>query len=54
MVKNAVIRPYSNTTAVWEDKAYEALKPAFTGQQSVEEAAKNAAAIMNESLSTEK
>ncbi|MUT68261.1 sugar ABC transporter substrate-binding protein [Paenibacillus sp. NEAU-GSW1] len=54
MVKYAVIRPYSNTTAVWEDKAYEALKPAFTGKQSVEEAAKNAAKIMNESLATEK
>lgn len=54
MVKYAVIRPYSNTTAVWEDKAYEALKPAFTGQQTVEEAAKNAAKIMNESLATEK
>lgn len=54
MVKYAVIRPYSNTTAVWEDKAYEALKPAFTGQQSVEEAAKNAAKLMNDSLASEK
>lgn len=54
MVKYAVIRPYSNTTAVWEDKAYEALKPAFTGQQTVEEAAANAAKIMNESLASEK
>ncbi|WP_221414188.1 ABC transporter substrate-binding protein [Paenibacillus sp. 598K] len=54
MVDYAVIRPYSNTTAVWEDKAYEALKPAFTGEKSVEEASKNAAAVMNESLASEK
>ncbi|HEY4390635.1 MAG TPA: sugar ABC transporter substrate-binding protein [Paenibacillus sp.] len=54
MVDYGVIRPYSNTTAVWEDKAYEALKPAFTGEMSVEDAAKNAAKIMNESLAEEK
>ncbi|WP_339279833.1 sugar ABC transporter substrate-binding protein [Paenibacillus sp. FSL W8-1187] len=54
MVQYGVVRPYSNTTLVWEDKAYEALKPAFLGQATVEEAAKNAAKIMNESLSQEK
>ena len=54
MVKYGVIRPYSNTTATWEDKAYEALKPAFTGDISVEEACKNAAKVMNESLAEEK
>ena len=54
MVDYGVIRPYSNTTAVWEDKAYEALGPAFTGKATVEEAAKNAAKIMNESLAQEK
>jgi multiple sugar transport system substrate-binding protein len=53
MVDYAVIRPYSKTTAVWEDKAYEALKDAFTGQKSVEEASKNAAKVMNESLAQE-
>jgi len=53
MVEYGVIRPYSKTTAVWEDKAYEALRPAFTGEISVEEAARNAARIMNESLATE-
>lgn len=53
MVDYGVIRPYSKTTAVWEDKAYEALRPAFTGEISVEEAARNAARIMNESLATE-
>ncbi|ETT48549.1 extracellular solute-binding protein [Paenibacillus sp. FSL R7-269] len=54
MVSYGVIRPYSNTTAVWEDKAYEALKPAFSGKVPVEEAAKNAAKVMNESLAEEK
>ncbi|RUS46046.1 sugar ABC transporter substrate-binding protein [Cohnella sp. AR92] len=54
MVDYGVIRPYSNTTAVWEDKAYEALGPAFTGKVTVEEAAKNAAKVMNESLAQEK
>lgn len=53
MVSYGVIRPYSNTTIVWEDKAYEALKPAFMGQVSVEEAAKKAAAAMNEALAAE-
>jgi len=53
MVDYGVIRPYSNTTIVWEDRAYEALRPAFTGEQSVEEAARNAARLMNESLSAE-
>lgn len=54
MVDYGVIRPYSNTTATWEDKAYEALKPAFTGNISVAEAARNAAKVMNESLAEEK
>lgn len=54
MVDYGVIRPYSNTTATWEDKAYEALQPAFTGEISVAEAAQNAAKIMNERLAEEK
>ncbi len=54
MVKYAQIRPYSNTTSVWEDKAYEALKGAFTGEKTVEQACKDAASIMNQSLSQEK
>lgn len=53
MVDYGVIRPYSNTTIVWEDRAYEALRPAFSGEQTVEEAARNAARLMNESLSSE-
>ncbi|MCB2352659.1 ABC transporter substrate-binding protein [Clostridium estertheticum] len=54
MVKYAQIRPYSNTTGVWEDKSYEALKGAFTGEKTVEQACKDAAAIMNKSLEQEK
>ncbi len=54
MVKDAQIRPYSNTTGVWEDKAYEALKGAFTGEKTVKEASEDAAKIMNETLAEEK
>jgi multiple sugar transport system substrate-binding protein len=54
MVDYAQIRPYSNTTAVWEDKAYEVLKGAFTGEKTVEQACKEAATVMNESLKEEK
>ena len=53
MVEYAQIRPYSNTTAVWEDKAYEQLKGAFTGEKTVEQACKDAAKAMNESLAEE-
>lgn len=53
MVEYAQIRPYSNTTAVWEDKTYEALRGAFTGEKTVEQACRDAAAVMNESLAQE-
>ncbi len=53
MVDYAQIRPYSNTTAQWEDKTYEFLKGAFTGEKTVEQACKEAAAVMNESLAQE-
>lgn len=53
MVKYAQIRPYSNTTAVWEDKAYEELKGAFTSEKTIEQACKDAAEVMNESLAQE-
>ena len=53
MVKYAVIRPYSNKTTVWEDKAYETLKPCFTGKQTVKEACQNTAKQMNEALAAE-
>jgi multiple sugar transport system substrate-binding protein len=54
MVKYAQIRPYSNTTAKWEDKAYELLKGSFTGEKTVEDACKETAKMMNEVLKQEK
>jgi multiple sugar transport system substrate-binding protein len=54
MVKYAQIRPYSNTTGVWEDKVYEQLKGAWTNQKTVAQACKDAANVMNQSLATEK
>ncbi|WP_020615479.1 ABC transporter substrate-binding protein [Paenibacillus daejeonensis] len=53
MVAYGVIRPYSNTTIVWEDRAYESLRAAFTGDVDVEEAASNAASAMNQILAEE-
>jgi ABC-type sugar transport system, periplasmic component len=54
MVKYAQIRPYSNNTTAWEDKAYEALKGAFTGDKTVDKACADAAAVMNDALAQEK
>lgn len=54
MVKYAQIRPYSNTTAKWEDKAYELLKGSFTGEKTVEDACKETAKMMNDCLKEEK
>jgi len=54
MLEYAKIRPYSNTTGIWEDKVYEQLRGAFTGDKTVEQACKDAAKIMNESLEQEK
>lgn len=54
MVEYAQIRPYSNTTAKWEDKAYEILKTSFTGEKSVEDACAETAKMMNDCLAEEK
>ena len=54
MVQYAQIRPYSETTARWEDKTYEALVGAFTGEKTVEQACLDAAAVMNEILKEER
>ncbi|EHI99660.1 extracellular solute-binding protein family 1 [Clostridium sp. DL-VIII] len=54
MVKYAQIRPYSNNTAKWEDKAYELLKGSFTGEKTVEDACKDTAQMMNDALKEEK
>ncbi|VTS37234.1 ABC transporter, solute-binding protein [Streptococcus pseudoporcinus] len=54
MLDYAQIRPYSNATTKWEDKAYETLKPAYLGKESVEKAAQKTAKMMNEELESEK
>lgn len=54
MVDYAQIRPYSQTTVKWEEKAYELLKPAYLGEESTEKASKEAAKAMNDELAAEK
>ncbi|MGT2675564.1 sugar ABC transporter substrate-binding protein [Streptococcus rupicaprae] len=54
MVDYAQIRPYSNATSKWEDKAYELYKPAYLGEEKVADAAEKIAKMMNEELATEK
>ena len=53
MVDYAQIRPYSNQTSIWEDKAYELLKDAYAGKEDVKTACENTAAMMNEALEAE-
>ena len=53
MVDYAQIRPYSNQTSKWEDKAYELLKNAYAGNDDVETACKKTAEMMNEALAEE-
>lgn len=53
MVADGQIRPYTNETTVWEEKAYELLNAAYRGEQSVEEAAKATAEMMNQFISQE-
>ena len=53
MVDYAQIRPYSNQTSVWEDKAYELLKDAYAGKEDVSTACTNVADMMNEAIAAE-
>ena len=53
MVEYAQIRPYSNQTSIWEDKAYEVLKDAYAGKEDVKTACEKTAAMMNEALAAE-
>lgn len=53
MVEYAQIRPYSNQTSVWEDKAYELLKDAYAGKEDTKEACKKVADMMDEAISQE-
>lgn len=54
MVSYAQIRPYTNQTSVWEDKAYELLTDAYTKGGDVEAACKNVAKMMNDAIAQEK
>ena len=54
MLDYAQIRPYSQTTLKWEDKAYELLKPAYLGEEATKDAAQKTADMMNEELASEK
>lgn len=54
MVDYAQIRPYSESTALWEDKTYEELVGAFTGEKTVEQACLDAARVMNDILKEER
>lgn len=54
MLDYAQIRPYSQATLKWEDKAYELLKPAYLGEEATKDAAEKTADMMNEVLASEK
>ena len=54
MVSYAQIRPYTNQTSVWEDKAYELLKGAYAGTDDLTAACKNVASMMNDAIAAEK
>ncbi len=53
MVEYAQIRPYSNRTSIWEDKAYELLNDAYGGKEDINVSCKNVAEFMDEALSAE-
>lgn len=53
MVDYAHIRPYSNQTSVWEDKAYELLKNAYAGKEDTAAACTKVAHMMNQALAAE-
>lgn len=53
MVKDGQIRPYTNNTTAWEERAYETLKGAYTGEKTVKEAAAETAKMMNEVIAEE-
>ena len=53
-VEGAQIRPYTDDTVKWEEKVYEILKGAYTGEKDTAEAAKEAAKVMDQLISEEK
>jgi multiple sugar transport system substrate-binding protein len=53
MVSYAQIRPYTNLTSAWEDKAYELLTDVYTNGGDVAGACKNVANMMNDAIAQE-
>jgi multiple sugar transport system substrate-binding protein len=53
MLDYAVPYPASHQTTKWEDKAYETLKPSFTGEQTVQQACEITAKQMDQILASE-
>lgn len=53
MVSYAQIRPYTNQTSVWEDKAYELLTDVYNNGGDVAGACKSVATMMNEAIAQE-
>ena len=53
MVDYAQIRPYSDQTSIWEDKAYELLKGAYAGKEDTNAACEKTADMMDEALANE-
>lgn len=53
MRDDMVVRPYSRNTVTWENRASEIFKEVYSGNMSMEEACKQAAEEMNETLSEE-
>lgn len=53
MMDDMVIRPYSKQTVTWENAVNEEMKKGWTQEVSMEEACKNAAEVMNETLAEE-
>lgn len=53
MVDYAQIRPYTNQTSVWEDRAYELLKNAYGGNEDVKTACEAVSKMMDEAIAAE-
>ena len=53
MRDDMVVRPYSRNTVTWENRASEIFKEVYSGNMSMEDACKQAAEEMNETLSEE-
>ena len=54
MLSYAQIRPYTNQTSIWEDKAFELLTDPYTKNGDVDAACKSVAKMMNDAIAQEK